>query len=165
MAKEHSFDITAKIDKQQLKDAYEQAKKIITNRWDFKGIACEFTFNEKGKIITLLSTNDSKVDAMFDSLVSEVIKRDISSKGIKETSRDSVGGGNVKLTVSINDTLGKEDAKAIVKKIKELGLKVKPSIRGEEVRVVGKSIDDLQTAMKAIREADMDMPLNFINMK
>jgi len=165
MAKEHSFDITAEIDKQQLKDAYEQAKKIITNRWDFKGIACEFTFNEKGKIITLLSTNDSKVDAMFDSLVSEVIKRDISSKGVKETSRDSVGGGNVKLTVSINDTLGKEDAKAIVKKIKELGLKVKSSIRGEEVRVVGKSIDDLQTAMKAIREADMDMPLNFINMK
>lgn len=165
MAKEHSFDITAEIDKQQLKDAYEQAKKIITNRWDFKGITCEFDYNEKAKTITLLSATDTKADAMFDALVSEVIKRDISSKGVKEVSRDTVGGGNTKVTVSINDTLSKEDAKAIVKKIKELGLKVKSSIRGEEVRVVGKSIDDLQTAMKAIREADMDMPLNFINIK
>jgi uncharacterized protein YajQ (UPF0234 family) len=165
MAKEHSFDITAEIEKQHLKDAYEQAKKVITNRWDFKGITCEFDYNEKSKIITLISTNDSKVDAMFDTLVGEVIKRDISSKGIKETSRDTVGGGNTKLTVTVNDTLSKEDAKAIVKKIKDLGLKVKSSIRGEEVRVVGKSIDDLQSAMKAIREADMEMPLNFINIK
>ena len=165
MAKEHSFDITAEINKQHLKDAYEQAKKIITNRWDFKGITCEFDFNEKGKVITLVSANDSKVEAMFDALVSEVIKRDISSKGIKETSRDTVGGGNVKLTVSINDTLTKDDAKTIVKKIKDLGLKVKSSIRGEEVRVTGKSIDDLQTAIKALREAEMEIPLNFINLK
>ncbi len=165
MAKEHSFDITAEIEKQQLKDAYEQAKKIITNRWDFKGVTCEFDYNEKAKVITLVSSNDSKADAMFDAIVSEAIKRDISSKGIKETSRDTIGGGNTKITVSINDTLSKEDAKAIVKKIKDLGLKVKASIRGEEVRVVGKSIDDLQSAIKAIREADMDMPLNFINMK
>jgi uncharacterized protein YajQ (UPF0234 family) len=165
MAKEHSFDITAEIEKQHLKDAYEQAKKVVTNRWDFKGITCEFDYNEKSKIITLISSNDSKAEAMFDTLVGEVIKRDISSKGIKETSRDTVGGGNTKITVTVNDTLSKEDAKAIVKKIKDLGLKVKSSIRGEEVRVVGKSIDDLQTAMKAIREADMEMPLNFINIK
>jgi len=165
MAKEHSFDITAEIEKQQLKDAYEQAKKIITNRWDFKGVTCEFDYNEKGKVITLVSANDSKADAMFDAIVSEAIKRDISSKGIKETSRDTVGGGNTKITVSINDTLSKEDAKAIVKKIKDLGLKVKSSIRGEEVRVVGKSIDDLQTAMQALREAEMEIPLNFINLK
>ncbi len=165
MAKEHSFDITAEIEKQHLKDAYEQAKKVITNRWDFKGVTCEFDYNEKSKIITLVSANDAKADAMFDAIVSEAIKRDISAKGIKETSRDTVGGGNTKITVSINDTLSKEDAKAIVKKIKDLGLKVKSSVRGEEVRVVGKSIDDLQSAMKAIREAEMEMPINFINLK
>jgi uncharacterized protein YajQ (UPF0234 family) len=165
MAKEHSFDITAQIEKQHLKDAYEQAKKIITNRWDFKGITCEFDFNEKTKTITLVSATDTKAEAMFDALVSEAIKRDISSKGIKESSRDSVGGSNTKITVSINDTLSKDDAKEIVKKIKDLGLKVKASIRGEEVRVVGKSIDDLQTAIKALKEADMEIPLNFINMR
>jgi len=165
MAKEHSFDITAEIDKQILKDAYEQAKKIVTNRWDFKGLTADFDYNEKGKTITLTCSTDSKVDVMFDTLVAEVIKRGISSKGIKETKRDVVGGGKTKLLVSINDTISKDDAKEIVKKIKELKLKVQASIRGDEVRVIGKSIDDLQDAMKAIREAELEIPLNFINIK
>ena len=108
MAKEHSFDITAEIDKQILKDAYEQTKKIITNRWDFKGVTCEFDYNEKDKVITLKASSDSKADAMFDTLISEVIKRDLSSKGIKETKRDVVGGGNTKLTISINDVISKD---------------------------------------------------------
>jgi uncharacterized protein YajQ (UPF0234 family) len=165
MAKEHSFDITAQIDKQILKDAYEQAKKIITNRWDFKGLNPEFDYNEKAKTITLVCSTDSKTEAMFDALVSEAIKRGISPKAIKEATRDTVGGGRVKIVASINDTIGKEDAKKIVKKIKDLKLKVQASIRGEEVRVVGKNIDDLQTAIKALKEADLEVPLNFINMK
>ena len=165
MAKEHSFDITAEIDKQILKDAYEQAKKVITNRWDFKGITSDFSYNEKAKVITLTCATDSKADAMFDSLVGEAIKRGISAKAIKESSRDVVGSGNTKITVSINDVISKDDAKKIVKTIKDLKLKVQSSIRGEEVRVVGKSIDDLQDAIKAIRGADLDIPLNFINMK
>ncbi|WP_458700615.1 YajQ family cyclic di-GMP-binding protein [Sulfurospirillum sp. 1307] len=165
MAKEHSFDITAEIDKQTLKDAYEQAKKVITNRWDFKGLNPEFDYNEKAKSITFISTTDSKTEAMFDALVSEAIKRGISPKAIKEHSRDIVGGGRVKIVASINDTISKDDAKKIVKKIKDLKLKVQASIRGDEVRVVGKSIDDLQASIKALREADLDIPLNFINMK
>lgn len=165
MAKEHSFDITAEIDKQILKDAYEQAKKIITNRWDFKGLDAQFDYNEKAKSISLTCSSDAKVDVMFDALVSEAIKRDISSKGIKEAKRETVGGGKTKLIVSINDTISKDDARNIVKKIKDLGLKVQASIRGEEVRVVGKSIDDLQETMKALREADLEVPLNFINLK
>lgn len=165
MAKEHSFDITAELDKQILKDAYEQTKKVITNRWDFKGVTCEFDYNEKGKVITLVASTDSKADAMFDTLISEVIKRDLSPKGIKETKRDVVGGGNTKLTVSINDVISKDDARDIVKKIKDLKLKVQASIRGDEVRVVGKSIDDLQDAIRAIRAADLEIPINFINLK
>lgn len=165
MAKEHSFDITAEIEKQKLKDAYEQAKKVITNRWDFKGITAEFTYNEAAKVITLLCSSDSKAEAMFDALVSEAIKRDIDAKAIKETNRDTVGGGNTKITVSINDVISKEDAKKIVKIIKDTKLKVQASIRGEEVRVVGKSIDDLQTTMKTLREKELDFPINFTNLK
>ncbi|MBE0491530.1 MAG: YajQ family cyclic di-GMP-binding protein [Sulfurospirillum sp.] len=165
MAKEHSFDISAEIDKQKLKDAFEQAKKIVTNRWDFKGITADFELNEKSKVITLTCSTDAKAEVMFDTLISEAIKRDISSKALKEAKRDVVGGGKTKITVSINDTIGKEDAKIIVKKIKDLGLKVQASIRGEEVRVVGKSIDDLQEAIHALKGSDLEIPLNFINMK
>ncbi|NOX15783.1 MAG: YajQ family cyclic di-GMP-binding protein [Epsilonproteobacteria bacterium] len=165
MAKEHSFDITAQIDKQELKNAIEQAKKEIVNRYDFRGLKAEVDYNENAKAIYLTTTSDNKADAMFDILVSKAIKRGISSKALKELKRDSIGGGNTKITVSINDTISKDDARKIVKEIKDLKLKVQASIRGEEVRVVGKSIDDLQTAITAIKSRDLDIPLNFTNMK
>ncbi|MDD2383364.1 MAG: YajQ family cyclic di-GMP-binding protein [Sulfurospirillaceae bacterium] len=165
MAKEHTFDISAEIDKQKFKDAFEQAKKIITNRWDFKGITCEFEHNEKAKTVTLLSTSDSKADAMYEALVSEVIKRGISSKALKEHKREIAGGNKTRLTIAIVDAISSDDAKKIVKEIKELKLKVQASIRGDVVRVEGKSIDDLQEAMKAIRECEFDFPISFTNLK
>lgn len=165
MAKEHSFDISAEIDKQKLKDAYEQAKKVITNRWDFKGITCEFEFSEKAKTFVLTTTTDSKADAMVDALISETIKRDISPKALKETKRESVGGGKIKVTVSIVDAISSDDAKKIVKEIKDLKLKVQASIRGDVVRVDGKSIDDLQEAIRAIRAREFDFPIHFTNLK
>jgi len=164
-AKEHSFDITAEIDKQKFKDAYEQAKKVITNRWDFKGITCEFDHNEKAKTVTLLTTSNTKADAMVEALISESIKRDISSKALKETKREVAGGNKTKVTVSIVDAISSDDAKKIVKEIKELKLKVQASIRGDVVRVEGKAIDDLQEAIKAIRGCDFDFPVNFTNLK
>ena len=165
MAKEHSFDISAEIDKQKLKDAYEQAKKIITNRWDFKGITCEFDYNEKAKTFTLLTTTDSKADAMVEALISEAIKRSISSKALKESKRETAGGAKIKVTVGIVDAISSDDAKKIVKEIKDLKLKVQASIRGDVVRVEGKSIDDLQEAIKAIRACEFDFPVNFTNLK
>ena len=165
MAKEHSFDITAQIDKQELKNAIEQAKKEITNRYDFRGLKAEVDYNENAKAIFLTTTSDNKADAMFDILISKAIKRGISAKALKEHKRESVGGGNTKLTISINDTISKDDARKIVKEIKVLKLKVQASIRGDEVRVTGKSIDDLQAAISAIKQKDLEIPLNFINMK
>ncbi|MDD3323953.1 MAG: YajQ family cyclic di-GMP-binding protein [Sulfurospirillaceae bacterium] len=165
MATEHSFDISAEIDKQKFKDAFEQAKKVITNRWDFKGVTCEFDYNEKAKTITLLTTSDSKAEAMYDALVGEAIKRGISSKAFKKAKTEVAGGNKTRLLVSIIDAISSDDAKTIVKEIKDLKLKVQASIRGDIVRVVGKSIDDLQTAIKAIRERDLEIPINFTNMK
>ena len=164
-AKEHSLDISAEIDKQKFKDAYEQAKKIITNRWDFKGITCDFDYNEKAKTLVLLTTSDSKADAMDEAMVSEVIKRGISSKALKESKREVAGGNKTRVTLSIVDAIASDDAKKIVKEIKDLKLKVQASIRGDVVRVEGKSIDDLQEAMKAIRECEFDFPISFTNMK
>jgi len=165
MAKEHSFDITAQIDKQELKNAIEQAKKEITNRYDFRGLNAKVDYNENSKVIYLTTTSDNKAEAMFDILISKAIKRGISSKALKEVKRETVGSGNTKITVTINDTISKDDARKIVKEIKDLKLKVQASIRGDEVRVVGKSIDDLQNAIAAIKKRDLDLPLNFTNMK
>ena len=165
MAKEHSFDISAEIDKQELKNAIEQAKKEITNRYDFKGLTAQIDYNEKNKLITLLTTSDNKADAMKDILLSKAIKRGISPKALKETKRESASGGNIKVYISIVDTISSDEAKSITKEIKSLKLKVQASIRGDIVRVTGKSIDDLQTCIKAIKEKDLEIPLNFINLK
>jgi len=165
MAKEHSFDISAEIDKQELKNAIEQAKKEIQNRYDFKGLVADIDYNEKNKLITLLSTSDNKADAMKDILLSKAIKRGLSPKALKETKRESASGGNVKVYMAIVDTISSDDARNITKEIKALKLKVQASIRGDIVRVTAKSIDDLQTCIKAIKEQDLDIPLNFINLK
>ncbi|MCH9814597.1 MAG: YajQ family cyclic di-GMP-binding protein [Epsilonproteobacteria bacterium] len=165
MAKEHSFDITAELDNQEMKNAIEQAKKEVASRYDFKGIKAEIDYNEQGKSISLVSSSDSKAEAMMDMVIAKAIKRGISSKAIKEHSRDQVGGGNTKLVLAITDVISKDDAKKIVKGIKDKKLKVQAQIRGEEVRVTGKSIDDLQTCIKAVKEMDLDVPLNFTNLK
>ena len=165
MAKEHSFDISANIDKQELKNAIEQAKREISNRYDFKGLVAEIEYNEKDKTITLLATSDNKANAIKDVLLSKVIKRGLSPKALKEIKRESASGGNIRVIISIIDSISNEEAKAIVKEIKALKVKVQASIRGDVVRVAGKSIDDLQTCIKAIKAKELDIPLNFTNLK
>lgn len=164
MAKEHSFDISAKVDGGELKNALEQSKKEVGNRYDFKGLTAEIEYNEVAKVITLLSSSDNKADAMKDIVISKLIKRSIPSQAIKELKRESVGAGNTKLTLQVVDTISSEDAKKIVKEIKSQKLKVQASIRGEEVRVSAKSIDDLQACISAVKAMELECPLSFTNM-
>ncbi len=165
MAKEHSFDITAELDAQEMKNAIEQAKKEVGNRYDFKGIKAEIDYNEKAKTITLISSSDSKAEAMMDIVISKAIKRGIPAKAINEFKCEQVGGGNTKIILSIVDVISKDDAKKIVKAIKDQKLKVQAQIRGEEVRVTGKSINDLQACIAAVKALDIDAPLSFTNLK
>lgn len=164
MAKEHSFDISAKVDSGELKNALEQAKKEVSNRYDFKGLTAEINYNEATKLITLTSSSDNKGEAMKDIVISKMIKRSIPPQAIKEIKRESVGAGNTKLTLQIIDTISSEDAKKIVKEIKSKKLKVNVSIRGDEVRVAGKSIDDLQTCMGVVKAMELEAPLSFTNL-
>ncbi len=165
MAKEHSFDITAELDAQELKNALEQAKKEVANRYDFKGITAEIDYNEKAKTIALTASSDSKAEAMMDIVISKAIKRGIPAKAINEHARAQVGGGNTKITLSIVDVITKEDAKKITKAIKDSKLKVQAQIRGEEIRVTGKSINDLQSCITIVKNLDIDAPLSFTNLK
>ncbi len=165
MAKEHSFDITAELDAQEMKNALEQAKKEINNRYDFKGVTTEIDYNEKAKTIALTASSDSKAEAMMDIVISKAIKRGIPAKAINEHARSQVGGGNTKITLAIIDVISKEDAKKITKAIKESKLKVQAQIRGEEIRVTGKSINDLQSCIAIVKNLDIDAPLSFTNLK
>ncbi|CAD7286202.1 YajQ family cyclic di-GMP-binding protein [Campylobacter suis] len=165
MATEHSFDISASVDMMEVKNALETAKKELAARYDFKGVVAEMELNEKEKTVTLLSSSDSKVDALKDILISKLIKRNIPPVAISESKRESASGGNIKAILKLNDTLDGENSKKITKAIKDAKLKVTASIRGEEVRVVGKSIDDLQECIRIVKGLNLELPLSFKNLK
>ncbi len=164
-AKEHYFDITAKLDFMEMKNAIEQVKKEVANRFDFKGVMVEVELNDKAKVLTLSSSSDSKIDALKDIVISKMIKRDLSPKSLEEIKQDGISGGNVKVTYKIVDSIEKDEAKKIVKAIKDMKLKVTPSIQGDEVRVSGKKLDDLQAVIREVRKLDLKAPLSFGNFK
>ena len=165
MATDHSFDISAAVDMMEVKNALETAKKEIAARYDFKGLAAEVELNEKEKIITLLSSSDNKIDALKDIVISKLIKRNIPPVAVTESKRESASGANLKATLKLNDTLDSENAKKITKAIKDAKLKVTAAIRGEEVRVSGKSIDDLQECIRLVKGLNLELPISFKNLK
>ena len=165
MATEHSFDISAAVDMMEVKNALETAKKEIAARYDFKGLAAEVELNEKEKTITLLSSSDNKIDALKDIVISKLIKRNIPPVAVTESKRESASGANLKATLKLNDTLDSENAKKITKAIKDAKLKVTAAIRGEEVRVSGKSIDDLQECIRLVKGLNLELPISFKNLK
>ena len=165
MAKDHYFDITAKLDMMELKNALIMAEKEVATRFDFKGLKAEFNLNEAGKTVSLSSSSDSKIDALKDILISKLIKRGIAGKALEEVKTEGISGGNTKVIYRIVDTIDKDEAKQIVKAIKAMKIKVTPSIQGEEVRVSGKKIDDLQAVMAEVKKLDLKAPLVFGNFK
>ena len=165
MAKDHYFDITAKLDMMELKNALIMAEKEVANRFDFKGLVAEFNLNESAKTLSISSSSDSKIDALKDILISKLIKRGIEGKSLEEVKTEGISGGNTKVIYRIVDTIDKSEAKEIVKAIKALKLKVTPSIQGDEVRVSGKKIDDLQRVMAEVKQLDLKAPLVFGNFK
>lgn len=165
MAKDHYFDITAKLDMMELKNAIIMAEKEVATRFDFKGVMAEIDLNEKAKTLSLSSSSDQKIEALKDILINKLVKRGISGKSLEEVKTEGISGGNIKIIYRIVDSIDKEEAKKIVKAIKDLKLKVTPSIQGDEVRVSGKKIDELQAVIQEIKTLDLKAPLVFGNFK
>ncbi len=164
-SKEHQFDISAKLDMQEMKNAVIQAQKEVDNRYDFKGITKEIDFNQGSKVLTLVSDSDNKVEAMYDILISKMNKRDISINSLEETKKEDASGGNRKYTYRIIDSIEKDEAKTIQSEIKKLKLKVTAVNQGDEIRVSGKNIDDLQAIMRHLKSLELKSPLVFDNFK
>jgi len=163
--KEHHFDISAKLDMQEMKNAVTQAQKEIDNRYDFKGMEKDIDFNPTAKTLVLLSGSDNKVDAMKDIMISKMNKRSISINSLEELKAEDASGGNRKFTYKIIDTIESDEAKIIQTEIKKLKLKVTAVNQGDEIRVAGKNLDDLQTVMKHLKSLDLKAPLVFDNFR
>jgi len=166
MAKEHSFDISAKINMQDFKDAINQAEKEVLTRYDFKGITAEIDYNEKAKTLTLTSSSDNKIEALEDIVIGRLLKRDLSSKVFApDASVTDASGGDRRKVFKIVDYIESKEAKKITAEIKAQKMKVNAQIEGDYIRVKGKNLDDLQKAMKHIRSMEWDAPLIFENFR
>ena len=165
MAKEHSFDITAKINLQFFKDAINLVDREVSNRYDFKGTTYEVTFKEKEKLFILIASSDNKLDALKDIVIAKFLKQGLSSKVLDELKVEDSSGGNRKATYKVVDYIETKEAKKIAAEIKNLKLKVTAQIEGDAIRVKGKNLDDLQKVMSEIRAQEWEAPIIFENMR
>lgn len=156
-----SFDVVSRVDKQALEDAINQAKREIATRFDFRN--SKSSFDQKEYQITLLADDDLKLKNMIDILQTKCAKRGISLKALKYGKAEPAAQGTVRQQVTFEQGVAKERAKKLVEAIKAAKVKVTTQIQDEQLRVSGKSKDDLQKAIALINGMDLDFPVQFVN--
>ena len=164
MAKDASFDIVSEFDKQELVNAVDQVKRDLNSRFDLKNSNSDINL-EADKAITVTTSDEMKLRNIYDILQSKLVKRGLSIKILDTQPIENALGGNVRQVYNLKKGLTQDLAKKIVADIKDSKLKVQASIQGEQIRVTGKSKDDLQTVIQLLRknEDKYDVPLQFTN--
>lgn len=161
MPQEFSFDVVSKTEMQEVANAVQQAQKELAQRFDFKGSKSSIELS--GEEIVLISDDEGKLRSVKDILESKLVKRQVSLKALDYQKLEDASMGTVRQRAKIVQGIESEKAKAIVRAIKDAKLKVQASIQSDQVRVVGKSKDDLQKAIAVIKGSDYGIPLQFTN--
>lgn len=160
-----SFDIVSKVDAQALDNAVNVTSKEVTNRFDFKNSHVLIDLNKKDFKINVETDDDMKMRQLIDVLISRAHKQGIAPEAF-DLSKEGFQSGKIwKKEVQVRNGLKQEDAKKIVKQIKDAGLKVQASINDDVVRVTGKKIDDLQAVIQASKGWNLGIPLQYENMR
>lgn len=161
MASASSFDVVSKVDRQEVDNALNQTSKEVAQRYDFKGVGASIEWS--GDAIVMKANSEERLKAVLDVFQTKLIKRGVSLKAL-DAGEPKASGKEYRLDASIKEGLSQEDAKKISKLIRDEGPKgVKASITGDELRVSGKSRDDLQSVIALLKEADLDVALQFVN--
>jgi uncharacterized protein YajQ (UPF0234 family) len=161
MAGENSFDVVCKIDMQEVTNALDQARREIETRYDLKGSKNEVVLEKTD--IKLTSADDMKLKAVTDILQSKLHKRGVPLKALSYGNVETGAGGVLRQKISLQQGIPIDKAKEIVRLIKDTKIKVQASIQEDQVRVSGKSLDDLQRIMALLRERDLGIALQFTN--
>ena len=160
-----SFDFVSKVDAQALENAVNVTKKEITNRFDFKNAHVVIDLNKKEFKLNIETDDDMKMRQLLDVLINRAHKQGIAPEAFDASKEGHQSGKVWKKEVMVRNGLKQEDAKKIVKQIKDEGLKVQASIMDDVVRVTGKKIDDLQTVIQASKNWELGIPLQYENMR
>ncbi|BBP00078.1 YajQ family cyclic di-GMP-binding protein [Sulfuriferula nivalis] len=158
-----SFDIVSEVDKQEVKNAVEQANKEVSTRFDFKGT--DARVEQADYVLTVYADNEFQLDQAQEVLNNKLIKRTVDIKCLEIGKVEKITGNKVKRSVTVKTGVEIELAKKIVKEIKDSKLKVQASIQGETVRVTGAKRDLLQDAIALVRKQIADFPLQFQNFR
>lgn len=164
MAGESSFDVVSKVDHQEVDNALNQASKEIAQRYDFKGVGASISWSGHDAVV-MVANSPERVLAVLDVFETKLVKRGISLKSLDLGDKEpKPSGKEYRLTGTIKEGLSSEVAKQLSKLIRDEGPKnVKALIQGDELRVTGKSRDDLQAAIALLKGADVEAALQFVN--
>lgn len=157
-----TFDIVSEVDMPEVNNALDQARREVGTRFDFKGV--DASFEIKDKEITLTAESDFQLEQMLDILKGKLVKRNVDTKSL-EVGEAKQSGKQALQVVTIQQGIEADVARKIVKLIKESKSKVQTAIQGEKLRVTGKKRDDLQEVMAMVREAKLDVPVQFNNFR
>ena len=160
-----SFDIVSRIDLQEVDNAVNISKKAILARYDFRGSKTEISLDKKDKKIHVTTEDDMKMRAVQDTLIENLVKRKVDRRCLEPKANEMAAQGMMKREIAIREGVDADQARNIVKMIKDKKLKVQAAIQDQQVRVTGKNIDDLQSVIQMLRAANLPIPLQFINMQ
>ena len=161
MASEHSFDIVSRVDMQEVNNAVQQTLKEIGTRFDFKGSKSDIRLEKD--VLVVVSDDEHKLKSVLDILQSRLVKRGVPLRNLEYGKPEPAAGGTVRQQIRLKQGIDQENAKKINNLIRDTKLKVKSQIQGDQIRVSGKSKDDLQAVIAALRSADLPLELRFVN--
>jgi len=160
-----SFDIVNQVDLQEVDNAVNNTRKMTQTRYDFRGSKTEIELNRKDSKISILTEDNMKMKAIESELISNLVKRQVDTKSVRFAEPERAAGDLVKLDAEIIAGIDKETARKIVKIIKETKMKIQAAIQEDQVRVTAKKIDDLQSVIALMKEQDLGVPLQYVNMR
>ena len=161
MAAEYSFDVVSKVDMQEVRNAVDQARREVGTRYDFKGSVSDIEFEDDG--LKLVSDDEYRLKALREVLQSKLIRRSVPLEAFEYGKVEQASHNTVRQQVKLKQGIDADTGRAIVKKVKELGLKVQTQVQGDQVRVTAKNKDDLQKVIQMLRKEELGVALQFVN--
>ncbi len=165
MAQDYSFDVVSEADLNLISESIQVAMKEIANRFDFKDAQASIELDPKTKKLILRAKDESRIEAALDVLYMRMAKRGLPLKNFKKGTVEAALGQTAKMEVSIQSGIPTDKAKEMIASLKAAKLKVNASIQNEQLRVSGKSKDDLQAAIAHLKNGSFDLDLQFKNFR
>ena len=163
MAKESSFDVVSVVDMQEVDNAYQQAARELTQRYDLKGTGATLELSKKDGSFKIEAPSDFVASQVRDVLGSKLTRRGIDLSAVRWADPQPAAGMTVRQAGTIVQGIDADTAKRIAKDIRDLKLKCKPTVEGDKLRVSSASKDVLQSVISALKERDYGQPLQFVN--